>query len=847
MRYAVLILLGLWSWAEVMAQVNEDFSDGELHHNPTWVGTMEDFTVNAQTSLQLDAEEAGTYYLSTENNLCDSTEWLISIQQKFSPSANNYSRIWLISDHENPSRAKGYFLQLGETGAEDVPVLYYRGEGEAFPVIRCSGPDIHTSSSHRYRIVRKKGGEWHIGTVEEGIFHEYGTGVDNRITNTKWFSITCQCTASNTDKSLFDDLQIRPVEIDTTPPEVVYVSVKEEDKLQVSFSEPPDPISATTIHHYRLTSEARYPQEVEMTPETLNDVTLLFHPPFIAGQDYTIEVKGVKDRIGNEIIPSIHHFGYHPVGVGDILISEVMADVNPAPPGLPAVEYIELYNNTSEMVNLEGYHLSINNRDMAVADSYPLLPHHYVVMTKQTIGQDSTELIIAELSIPNEACTIVLKDEEGSPVDWLLYQVTMHQESKREGGWSLERIDPNNRGGGEKNYASSQEEKGGTPGYPNSVADNNPDHTPPYVVRTAMRDPETIMLFYSEAIQCVNEQEAFHLPPQYSLREITIPEPWECRLSLKITPPLQEGEVVTMTQGEGIRDYNGNPCEPSPVKVGLPGQATTGDIVINEVLFNPEEGFYDYAELWNRSAHVIDLAGFLFAEYDTLSGKPYNWQTAVNMPYLLFPGDYLLITRDTTGFSRRYPTAGRAPLLRGAYLPPMPDHAGSLALLQRHNGAVMDFMTYHSAMHYPLLFNQEGVSLERVTKETWLSSGELNHFGTPGYANSQRLNSKEATGTIEIWPKVITPDNDGRNDVGTITLFSESLHEVADIYVYDRAGYRIRKLKENVLLSTESVLVWDGCNDKGRVVPPGYYVVVASLRNRFGMLSPLRASIAVGL
>ena len=40
---------------------------------------------------------------------------------------------------------------------------------------------------------------------------------------------------------------------------------------------------------------------------------------------------------------------------------------------------------------------------------------------------------------------------------------------------------------------------------------------------------------------------------------------------------------------------------------GIPQNLVTNDLVINEILFNPKTGGYDFIELYNRSNKIIDL------------------------------------------------------------------------------------------------------------------------------------------------------------------------------------------------------------------------------------------------
>ena len=48
----------------LLAQVTDDFSDGDFTQHPAWSGTMDKFIVNSNLQLQLNAEEAGTAFLS---------------------------------------------------------------------------------------------------------------------------------------------------------------------------------------------------------------------------------------------------------------------------------------------------------------------------------------------------------------------------------------------------------------------------------------------------------------------------------------------------------------------------------------------------------------------------------------------------------------------------------------------------------------------------------------------------------------------------------------------------------------------------------------------------------------
>jgi hypothetical protein len=70
--------------------------------------------------------------------------------------------------------------------------------------------------------------------------------------------------------------------------------------------------------------------------------------------------------------------------------------------------------------------------------------------------------------------------------------------------------------------------------------------------------------------------------------------------------------------------------------------------------------------------------------------------------------------------------------------------------------------------HFALIANSEGVALERIDPNgvsqdpsNWLRRID-SRYGTPTYVNSQLRQLPAAKATIEITPKIISPDNDGR-------------------------------------------------------------------------------------
>ena len=107
-------------------------------------------------------------------------------------------------------------------------------------------------------------------------------------------------------------------------------------------------------------------------------------------------------------------------------------------------------------------------------------------------------------------------------------------------------------------------------------------------------------------------------------------------------------------------------------------------------------------------------------------------------------------------------------------LPSFPDDEGDVVALN-FQGDVVDEVKYKDDWHFKLIDNDEGVSLERIDPAgpsqdaaNWHSAASTAGYGTPTYKNSQYKLLNSINATIEVTPKVFSPDNDGRDDIATI-------------------------------------------------------------------------------
>jgi hypothetical protein len=255
----------------------------------------------------------------------------------------------------------------------------------------------------------------------------------------------------------------------------------------------------------------------------------------------------------------------------------------------------------------------------------------------------------------------------------------------------------------------------------------------------------------------------------------------------------------------------------------------------------------EFVELYNRSNKVIDLSELEITREDLTT---HTLDPAVQLTtecYLLFPGDYLVLTDNPDAVKGQYFTPNPNGFL-AMNLPDLLTDEDIIVLLDASNN-VLDKLHYNSSWHFPLLNNDDGVSLERINPNrstqdstNWHSAAESVGFATPGYKNSQYSETTGDGGEVSVDPEIFSPDNDGHNDVANIHYqFSEPGY-VANVTIYDSRGRHVRNLVKNELLGTSGFFTWDGVNDKREKSSIGIYLVFIEVFKLDGTVKSFKRS-----
>lgn len=300
----------------------------------------------------------------------------------------------------------------------------------------------------------------------------------------------------------------------------------------------------------------------------------------------------------------------------------------------------------------------------------------------------------------------------------------------------------------------------------------------------------------------------------------------------------------------GIKDINGNIMKDTTLKFSY-YTPKENDIAINEVLFNAYPDGNDFVELYNRTQYPIDLVNLQLAKRDADNPDSIIQISPLSEENKYFePGTYLAFTTSKTGVLTFYMSQNEENIYEIPDIPTYPDDKGTVVLLYKDT-SIIDEFSYNEDMHFPLLDDNEGVSLERVNFDkptqdasNWHSASEMVGFATPAYENSQYNDGSNAgDAPVNIDPHVFSPDNDGFDDYANINFKFDTQDNVATIYIFDAKGRIIKKLAESLLLSTEGTIVWNGTEDNGRLAPAGTYIVYFKVFDADGNVKVYKKSV----
>lgn len=842
--------------AVVSAQFTEDFNDQDLTNGPEWSGSSV-FIANAGGQLQLNDVVASASYLQSDFAMptLNNMEWRVQVQQTFAPSSSNYGRVYLVSDQLNLFAAlNGYYLQFGEAGALDAVELFQQTGVNSTSV--CRGPDgqIAASFTVGVQVKRDASGNWTLAIDGDGgtDFTQVATGTDATWTSSAHLGVQCVYTASNADGFFYDDIYAGPTVVDNTAPTLLSATLFSDTQVDLLFDEALDAATVTPTVNYALSGGLGIFSATLVGPATVRVTTTT---PFQSGTTYTITVNNVSDAAGNPCVGQTADFLYFVPDVplpGDVLINEIMADPTPVV-GLPDAEYVELLNATTDKTfDLSGWTYSDGGTPLTLPVA-ALPPGGSVILTSAAnvpaLSAFGTAIAPSgSVSLTNTGDPIVIQEPGGTTIDAVTYSdAWYHDAVKALGGWSLERIDPTAACSGAGNWTASTDPQGGTPGTQNSVFAVVPDVTPPSLVNVLVNSDTQVQLVFNEAMDLFTLTTGdYSFEPALSITQVDVIDAFTVQLTFSTTMAVGQIYTVTIT---GVADCPGNPItDGNTGTFAQPEPVMPGDVVINEVLYDPVGSGSDFVELYNRSGKVLSLANWRLANE---SGGVIGSATPItSASYLLLPGQYIAICQDAVNIAEQYPLGHSDRYLETDM--PSYNNGYGVVVLQDPSGDTLDRFAYDDNLHFELLNSTEGVSLERVSpfrptddNTNWHSAAGTVGYATPGYENSQYSTTTTIAGALTIERPIFSPDNDGFEDVLTITYKFDAPGFTGTMKVFDVAGREVKTLLDNALLGTVGSISWNGIREQGDLARMGPYIVMLEAFDLDGNVERFRETVVL--
>jgi hypothetical protein len=252
-----------------------------------------------------------------------------------------------------------------------------------------------------------------------------------------------------------------------------------------------------------------------------------------------------------------------------------------------------------------------------------------------------------------------------------------------------------------------------------------------------------------------------------------------------------------------------------------------GDLLINEILFDPFPGENDFLELYNPGDKIITLKGLEIHNTDRGDLE------VIDQNIMLQPGAYVAISLSPDLVSTRYNPPTSADLVLNK-LPAFNNDNGNVSLVSQ--GITIDAFDYDEEMHSPIIVDPEGVSLERISPDiptdissNWTSGQEINGFATPGYQNGALINASTSEDMLSLRETNFSPNGDGDKDFMVLDYNLDKPGYLATIKIFNDLGYQMVELANNLSLGSSGFIQWDGVTDEGKVGRIGVYIVMAEL------------------
>lgn len=354
-------------------------------------------------------------------------------------------------------------------------------------------------------------------------------------------------------------------------------------------------------------------------------------------------------------------------------------------------------------------------------------------------------------------------------------------------------------------------------------------NAPPSIVNLEQTNNHGLIVHFSEAInqhsiQNTNIDIRDDAGTLFTISKIF----WRSNTMLEIETEQALQGLYTCTINN-FSDYDGVTCDSSTLTILMRTIITPGEILINEVLFNPFPDGEDFIELINLTGQEIYLGDIEFVSVNEEQDTTFSTPTEL-IDAFIAPSEVLALSTNIDHLISTYLGCSEW-MLEVSRLPKMNNASGHIALID-HNGTTIDRLIYTELMHDMLISDVEGISLERVDS-SWHSASERVGGATPGCPNSQQPIVQTEV-QITFSSKVISPNYDGHNDALEISIETPQKGYVVNIDLFTVDGRHLKTIENNTLLTSSECITFNGTDKNNKALPIGNYIITISIHHSSG-------------
>src|SRR5690606_1637268 len=154
----------------------------------------------------------------------------------------------------------------------------------------------------------------------------------------------------------------------------------------------------------------------------------------------------------------------------------------------------------------------------------------------------------------------------------------------------------------------------GSPGRENSVFNLSPDESSPVLASSEITSSKNLLLTFSKPILQAFDQSSFMISPV--LRIDTVISLSSKQIELLFSEDFSANTIYNLSI-TGLKDCSENVyVQAEPLQIILPVQAKIGDVLINELLFNPKTGSPKFVELINVTDNYLEIKDWKLGNLD---------------------------------------------------------------------------------------------------------------------------------------------------------------------------------------------------------------------------------------